>query len=247
MQGQLKLLAALEIKAGLAKKMFDEWTPASRLRSLHILSSSMASPWARRTQFRYGSRLPPAEAKARGIIRDWLEGLRWRDEEVVTLASATPGADISVNEVCANLGVKSVKCLPVLASVVARELFKDHQTWLALSWPSSGAHDNEDTLALGNEPYAGHSPVGIGAEQVTLGSAASGESSRMQAWDADQKIMMAFWDGAHGNAGPRIRPIWHKNHRQQRITLPRNVLQPPGQMSRSMPIRSHWCPSSKLN
>jgi hypothetical protein len=47
------------------------------------------------------------------------------------LASAAPGADILVHEVCDTIGLPSVLCLPMPENVVAREVFKDHDAWLA--------------------------------------------------------------------------------------------------------------------
>jgi hypothetical protein len=197
-RGQLELFAALGIKAGLAKKAIQEMDARfESAKPVHLVVFSghtVDAPHA--VPPRFPATLA-AEANAEDMIRDRLEGLMRRDEELVVLASAAPGADILMHEVCAELGVKSVLCLPMPGPVVAREVFKDDHPWLARLRAVVRAHDNKDTLVLGTEADGGQLPrwrrngTGDVWERGNRWVIKNAES-----WEAQQKTMMALWDGA---------------------------------------------------
>jgi hypothetical protein len=203
-RGQLELFATLGIKAGLAKNAIqgmDARFESSKPVHLVVFSGhTVDAPHADSPRFPATIR---AEAKAQDMIRDRLEGLRRRDEELVVLASAAPGADILMHEVCAELGVKSVLCLPMPAPVVACEVFKNNHPWLARFRAVVRSHENNrDTLVLGNEADDGQLPrwrrsgTGDVWERGNRWVIKNAES-----WEAQQKTMMALWDGAPaGNA-----------------------------------------------
>jgi len=73
-----------------------------------------------------------AEDKARKLIAERLRLLQQglaEGERLTVLASAAPGADILVHEVCAELGVESRLCLPMPPEAVARQAFAAADRW----------------------------------------------------------------------------------------------------------------------
>jgi hypothetical protein len=198
-RGQLELFAALGIRAGMAKKaiqgMDARFESEKPVHLVVFCGHTVDAPNAVPPRFPATTLV---EAKARDLIRNTLRGLRRRDEELVVLASAAPGADILMHEVCAELSVKSVLCLPMPAPIVARELFKDDYTWLPRFRDVVSAHANKDTLVLGNETggqlprwrRAGRGDVWERGNRWVIKSAES--------WEAEKKTMLALWDGAAG-------------------------------------------------
>lgn len=69
------------------------------------------------------------EDHARQLIREALRGKLNPDYQLIGLASAAPGADILFHEVCNELSVPSVLCLPVQAEDYARLAFRNLDGW----------------------------------------------------------------------------------------------------------------------
>lgn len=131
--GQLALFARLGHRAEAAQAVIqaferphDNAQSARRehlvLFSGHLIDAAGAPP-----------RFPAvAEAQARSRIAERLSALKQASDEgeqITVLASAAPGADILVHEVCAELGVPSRLCLPMPPDDVARLIFADAGPW----------------------------------------------------------------------------------------------------------------------
>lgn len=194
-RGQLELFAALGIKPGLAQKVIQEMDARFKsVKPVHLVVFSGHTVDARQSDLPL---FPAAsEAKARTLIRAAVERLRRGDEELVVLASAAPGADILMHEVCAELGVKSVLCLPVPAPVVAREVFTNSFRWLSRFRDVVKAHSNKDTLVLGNETDGVQLPRWLRHRSTDAWERGNRWVIKVaESWDARQKTMMALWDG----------------------------------------------------
>ncbi len=131
-KGQLQLFAALGVKADLAHqvigaidKQFASPAPANEKdRCIVIFAGHRVDADDRKMP-----RFPKlAESKARELIRTHLETIA-RDGKVEGLASAAPGSDILFHEVCAELNILSMVCLPMPKSDYARQVFNDLDTW----------------------------------------------------------------------------------------------------------------------
>jgi hypothetical protein len=69
------------------------------------------------------------EPQARNLIREAISKAKngWRRIEVLT--SAAPGGDILCHEVCSELGIDSIVCLPMPKEIYARSVFGDFDSW----------------------------------------------------------------------------------------------------------------------
>jgi hypothetical protein len=134
-----------------------------------------------------------AEAQARELIRAKLLVYKQDGVELVVLASAAPGADILVHEVCQELGVKSLVCLPMPEQEVARVAF-------------NGIDDRwrNRLLALLEQP--GMKPRVLQSEAELprwLRQRAPDPWERgnrwvistARAWEAERRTLLALWDG----------------------------------------------------
>jgi len=139
-RGQLELFAALGVKAELARKVINKLSaifqeeeveqnrpqakPKKPVHLITIAGHLVDAPG------RSEPRFPRArEALAKALIREAVGGLRTDEYEFMGLASAAPGTDILAHEVCAELGIKSIICLPMPAKDYARLAFKDLDNW----------------------------------------------------------------------------------------------------------------------
>ena len=128
-RGQLVLFAQLGIRAPVAQAVIDALDgPKERdakpvhlvVFSGHTIDGPTTTP----------PRFPAAaEARARVLIEARLRVLMRDDEELVVLASAAPGADILVHELCLEMGIPARLCLPMPKDVVAREAFPQLDGW----------------------------------------------------------------------------------------------------------------------
>jgi tetratricopeptide repeat protein len=127
-RGQLQLFADLGVRAGRAEKVIAEvdrkFAGAAKppQKPLHVVlfaGHRIDGPGR-------SPRFPANRAdRAKTLIRNALTKLVSDDLEIFGLASAAPGADILFHEVCEDLQVRSVPCLPMPADKYARHTFGD--------------------------------------------------------------------------------------------------------------------------
>ena len=146
---------------------------------------------------RVPARFPAAaEPRARELIRERLLALKARHPALVVLASAAPGADILVHELCAELGLASVLCLPMPARDVAAQSFGTLDGWRNRLTAVAQRHgDDARVLQDGPELPRWLDPRKVGlwerGNRWTLRSA--------EAWDCDGRTLLALWDRDESN------------------------------------------------
>lgn len=124
--GQLELFAHLGYKFDIVRALIDEFkAPSVEQKKEHLVI------FAGHTFDKSGMqpRFPAsAESDARILIRDAIfriqESLA-KDEYMTVLASAAPGADILLHEVCKEHGISTYLCLPTSTETVASEVFAE--------------------------------------------------------------------------------------------------------------------------
>ncbi len=140
----------------------------------------------------------PAEAedRARKLLTERLRSIwqsRSDDETMTVLASAAPGADILVHEVCAELGIESRLCLPMPAEAVAERVFSRADHWRTRFWTVVKTHQDgllrlHDLAELPRwlQGRAGLDPWERGNRWVM---------QLAQAWGAQRVTLLVLWDG----------------------------------------------------
>ena len=130
-RGQLLLFASLGIRAERAERIIRELDayvePAKSVPDLHlavVVGHRIDEPGRAVPRF-------PAdkEPQARELIRRALEELKASGAQVRILASAAPGTDILVHEVCQELAIESSICLPMPPAEFAGLVFGDLNSW----------------------------------------------------------------------------------------------------------------------
>lgn len=129
-RGQLELFAKLGLNAKAACAVIDDLKgPDKAVSAEHLVvfaGHTIDAPGAPR-------RFPEqAEAKARELIANKITALRdalKQGEQLTVLASAAPGSDILLHEVCAELGISSRLCLPMPPEAIAAEVFGNADQW----------------------------------------------------------------------------------------------------------------------
>lgn len=132
-RGQLQLFVDLGVRGGRAEKVIAEvdrkfagiTTPTRR--PLHVVvfaGHRIDGPGRREPRF------PASQVdRAKALIRDALTKLASDDLDVLGLASAAPGGDLLFHETCAELGFRSLPCLPMPADRYSRQMFQDLDDW----------------------------------------------------------------------------------------------------------------------
>ncbi len=208
-RGQLALFAQLGLRASAAQAVMQAFavpTPAQPGASAppsprqhlvvfsgHCIDTGDAAP-----------RFPAAaEAQARACMQDSLRRLAAGladDESLRVLASAAPGADILLHELCAELGLHSRLCLPMPADAMASLAFAAADAWRARFLALVKAHEkNLLQLAQSAElPRWLQGRVGINAWE----RGNRWVMALAQAWGAQRVTLLVLWDGQDdGNTG----------------------------------------------
>lgn len=197
-RGQLELIASLGIRTTLAQKVLEEMDgrfPGPAKRPVHLVVFSGHTVDDPQTDPPRFPATVAAEQKARDLIRAKLEVLNSADEDLVVLASAAPGADILIHEVCAQVGVISVLCLPMPARMVAREISKVHPSWLARFHAVVGAHQ-QDAIVLGEESQDGQIPRWLRHRTADPWERGNRWTIKLaETWHAKRITLLALWDG----------------------------------------------------
>lgn len=200
--GQLALFALLGIRPQVVKAVMEAFAVPARDDTVlkehlvvfagHRLDADGAPP-----------RFPAAaESKARAQIAarltSLMEGLA-HDECLTVLASAAPGADLLVHEVCAQLGVRSRLCLPMPADDVAREAFPAADGWRGRFWNIARAHE-KNVLQLSDHAELPRWLQGRGIDPWERGN--RWVMQLAQTWGAQRVTLLVLWDGADdGHSG----------------------------------------------
>jgi len=130
-KGQLQLFASLAIQAERATRIIAELDayiePAKSVPGLHLVVAvghRIDEPGRAVPRF-------PAdrEQQARALVRSELEGLKASGSALRVLASAAPGTDIIVHEVCNDVGIESSVCLPMPAAEFSGSVFGSLDGW----------------------------------------------------------------------------------------------------------------------
>ena len=194
--GQLALFAQLGLRAEAVRSVmnaFDLPTDSKKPRRQHLVvftGHSIDAPGA-------PPRFPAsAESKARALIADRLKALQndaGANESVTVLASAAPGADILVHELCDELRLPCRLCLPLPPDVVAQHAFAQADRW------------RSRFLAVVQSRQAGLLQLSVDAElprwlQGRPGIDPWERGNRWvmqlaQSWDAQRVTLLALWDG----------------------------------------------------
>ena len=194
--GQLALFAQLGLRAEAVRSVmnaFDLPTDSKKPRRQHLVvftGHSIDAPGA-------PPRFPAsAESKARALIADRLKALQndaGANESVTVLASAAPGADILVHELCDELKLPCRLCLPLPPDVVAQHAFAQADRW------------RSRFLAVVQSHQAGLLQLSVDAElprwlQGRPGIDPWERGNRWvmqlaQSWDAQRVTLLALWDG----------------------------------------------------
>jgi hypothetical protein len=137
-----------------------------------------------------------AEGKARALIAERLKTLQSGAdavESLTVLASAAPGADILVHELCDELKLPSRLCLPLPPEVVAQRVFSQADRWRARFLSIVQARQTgllqlsvEDDLPRWLQGRNGIDPWERGNRWVM---------QLAQAWGAQRVTLLALWDG----------------------------------------------------
>jgi hypothetical protein len=131
-RGQLQLFADLGVRQGRAEKVIAEvdrkFADAGQSRKpLHVVlfaGHRIDEPARPQPRFPAG-----AVDRAKALIRDALVKVGGDDMELLGLASAAPGGDILFHEVCEDLRIRSIPCLPMPAATYARHTFGAVDEW----------------------------------------------------------------------------------------------------------------------
>jgi hypothetical protein len=137
-----------------------------------------------------------AEAQARELLKQRLQNIQKNlqaDEVLAVLASAAPGADILVHEVCAELGIRCRLCLPMSADTVAQDVFPNADHWRSRFWDVVNAR-RADLLQLADQSdlprwlqgRPGLDPWERGNRWVM---------HLAESWSAQRVSLLVLWDG----------------------------------------------------
>lgn len=131
-RGQLQLFAELGVKANLANKVIttldgafaEPPKPADRPAHIILFAGHRIDEPGR-----LPARFPAERAEqARELLSAALQPLR-ADYDLQGFASAAPGADLLFHEVCAELDIPSLLCLPMPQDAYASSVFGDLDAW----------------------------------------------------------------------------------------------------------------------
>lgn len=146
------------------------------------------------------------EPEARAEIAVKLRELKDSTDELIVLASSAPGADLIVHEVCAELRIHSVLCLPARVETVVKEAYGPFDAWRnrLLDLERDKSLSERDRLAEHPDvpPFlltlADESRRANWLEALDIDPWDRGLRWMLrlgQAWQADKCSLMVYWDG----------------------------------------------------
>lgn len=194
--GQLALFAMLGIRPAAAQAVIQAMGPAAAARSRteeHLVvfaGHGLDSPGMPR-------RFPAeAEPTAKRLISDALMKLKQQlppGRQMTVLASAGPGADILVHEVCAELDIATRLCLPMPVDAVAAQAFASADGWRKRFRTIAEQHEGRLLLLSEQDQLPRWLAARNGIDVWERGN--RWVMALAQAWGARQLTLLALWDG----------------------------------------------------
>jgi hypothetical protein len=198
---QLELFAALDIKRDRAQTVIDSVEKvlgqAETRRPVHIVL------FAGHQIDGFGRSAPrfPAhkEAQARALIKSTMERLADTAQDIVGLGSASPGADILWHEICGELGLKTIVCLPMPIAEHARRVFGTHDEWRSRFLDLVAENKGRQVLTLSDRDGL---PRWLETRTIDPWERGNRWVLKMAlAWGAERVSLVAFWDGKKEGVG----------------------------------------------
>jgi hypothetical protein len=193
-KGQLQLFADLGVKEDLARQVITaidrhagaQKSPADK--PLHVV---LFAGHRVDVPDRAMARFPALqESRAKSLIREALRELG-QGCRFLGLASAAPGADILFHEVCAEIGLPTMLCLPMPAADYARHEFKDRDEWRSRFLTLLRGHQN--VLELSDREGLPRWLHGSGTNPWERGNRWVLQMALTA--DAERITLIALWDG----------------------------------------------------
>src|SRR6476661_1921473 len=193
-RGQLELFAKLGYKTELANKIISTIDTlalrpeAEDIGDLHVVifAGHRIDEAGRPVQRFPGDREP----QARNLIREALSKAKNGWKRIEVLASAAPGSDILCHEVCSELGIGSIVCLPMPRDVYARSVFGDFDSWRSRYLELIG---RRPPLQLSNQEGLPRWLEGSGIDPWERGNSWVLQMARTRG--AKKITLIALWDG----------------------------------------------------
>ena len=137
------------------------------------------------------------EGEARRLLREQLEKVQDEEHDILVLASAAPGADILAHEICQDLGLESIICLPMPREDFAAETFKALDDWKSRFLALLRVEDAQ-VLELSDRPGLPQWMTTGGADPWERGNRWVMQVART--WGATRVSLIALWDEKHEDA-----------------------------------------------
>jgi len=200
-RGQLDLFAKLGYKAELANKVISTLDAlvlrpeVDDIGDLHVvIFAGHRIDEADRPVLRFPA---DREPQARNLIREALSKAKSGWKRIEVLASAAPGSDVLCHEVCSELGIDSVVCLPMPKDVYARSVFGDFDSWRSRYLELIG---RRPPLQLSNQEGLPRWLKGSGINPWERGNRWVLEMARTRG--ARKITLIALWDGKSTGDAP---------------------------------------------
>jgi hypothetical protein len=197
-RGQLRLFADLGVRGSRAEKVIAEvdrkfagaGQPRKPLCVVLFAGHRIDEPARPQPRFPAG-----AVERAKALIRDALVKVGGDDMELLGLASAAPGGDILFHEVCEELGMRSIPCLPMPAATYAKHTFGGVDEWRSrfLNLLDRARERKSDILELSDREGLPRWLHGTGVNAWERGN--RWVLHMGQAAEARRTTLLALWDG----------------------------------------------------
>jgi hypothetical protein len=192
-KGQLSLFAELGIKAELANRVIanlDGRFDRPETTQIHLVV--FAGHRVDRADAPHPRFPASKEAQAKALIEEKIEALRRPDQELVVLVSAAPGADILAHEVCQQLKVRTILCLPMPQDQFVSMAFEGFDDGWRTRFFALVENRREATFVLGN---GSRLPDWLQSKNASVWERGSKWVVRLaQSWGARRTTLLAMWD-----------------------------------------------------
>lgn len=199
-RGQLQLFADLGVRAARAEKViaevdrkFQGGSAPPVKRPLHVVvfaGHRIDAPGRAQPRF------PASRAdRAKALIRDGLAKLVSDEYDVLAFASAAPGGDLLFHETCADLGLRSIPCLPMPADKYGSRMFQDLDEWRSrfLALCERARERTDEVLELSDREGLPRWLHGTGVDPWERGNRWVFQMAL--AAEARRTTLLALWDG----------------------------------------------------
>jgi hypothetical protein len=201
-RGQLELFRDLGVQSELAAKViaaidarFSDREPSKPSKPLHlVLFAGHRVDEPGRLERRFPQ---DQEEKAKILIKEAVGRLVDDKYSVILLASAAPGADILAHQVCGELGLTSLICLPMPPEDFAHSVFEDLDIWRTRFLD---LQKSCKALVLSNRGGLPRWLQGSGADPWERGN--RWVLKIALTWGAERITLVALWDGMRAGDAP---------------------------------------------